>query len=177
MFAMNIPVGKNSSLFGKPLFKKQSNLQMVLPQESFKEGDLVYFKSDHGVMSQMGWISGKIINLKGQIMTGRMESCDIEIDDEEYYERFPSKGGKQIVHLSKNLVASLQHQDKSVPWFGLENNQDLKILNEATIIHNLRRRFKKRDDMTLTPYTYSGSVCIAVSICSLMERIEFIHII
>jgi myosin V len=99
----------------------------------------VYFPDDVNV-----WISGSIINQSGK------DTYDVEIDDDEVSD--------SVMTTYRGKIEDLPLQNEGSPADGVEDMVSLSSLNEATILDNLRKRFKY-----LHPYTYIGNICMAVN--------------
>ena len=80
----------------------------------------------------------------------------VYIDDEDWPDSVPRE---RIITL-KSLpgMDSLPMQNEDVPETGVDDMASLNFLHEASILDNIRRRFRMN-----IPYTYTGDICIATN--------------
>jgi hypothetical protein len=80
----------------------------------------------------------------------------VYIDDEDW----PESVSRERIITLKSLpgMDSLPMQNEDVPETGVDDMASLNFLHEASILDNIRRRFR----MNL-PYTYTGDICIATN--------------
>ena len=84
---------------------------------------------------------------------------DVEISDPDYVKSTPSKRRLQIDTSATPLSSlPLQNASSSAVSTGVDDMCALNYLHEASIMENLRIRFR-----TQLPYTYTGDICIAVN--------------
>jgi myosin-5 len=96
------------------------------------------------------WVNGEIVReLDGS-------NFEIVITDTEYVKN-GSLSETKIVTLNKVLDALPLQND--IPVSGVDDMTTLNYLHEASILDNLKRRFYHKH-----PYTYTGDICIAVSV-------------
>ena len=98
------------------------------------------------------WISADIVQ---EVKPGHYE---IEIDDIDYSEKLPRR---KIITMRKlcRKLDSLPLQNEGMTSSGVDDMCVLNYLHEPSILDNLRRRYT-----SYLPYTYTGEICIAVSI-------------
>lgn len=106
------------------------------------EGTRVYFSHEHYI-----WISGTIVSETGK------NTYDVNIDDEDIPEDVIQK---MTTYCGKLDDLPLQNESKKPE--GVDDMVSLNYLHEASILDNLRRRFKYQ-----CPYTYVGNIVIAVN--------------
>lgn len=98
------------------------------------------------------WITADIIK---EVKPGHYE---IEIDDDEF-KVSPGNSSKKVITMRDlcRKVDSLPLQNDGLTAAGVDDMTILNYLHEASILDNLRRRFKLS-----IPYTNTGDICIAV---------------
>ena len=99
------------------------------------------------------WLTADVVKL---IKVGQYE---VEITDSEFKSRSSNPIFRIIaVRNATESSVGLPLQNDSIPDIGVNDMCSLNYLHEASILDNLRRRFK-----SLHPYTFTGEICIAVS--------------
>ena len=98
----------------------------------------------------LAWVQATIIN---EVRRGHYE---IYIDDEDYSEALPKP--KVITLKSLPGLDALPMQNEDIEETGVDDMAKLNFLHEASVLDNLRRRFR-----TALPYTYTGDICIATN--------------
>jgi myosin-5 len=85
---------------------------------------------------------------------------DDEIGDGGSTSKASSGSSKKnrVIQLSKYNLDSLPLQNLDLPKEGVPDMCSLSYLHEASILDNLKRRFKHK-----FPYTYTGEICIAMN--------------
>ena len=98
------------------------------------------------------WITADIIK---EVKAGHYE---IEIDDPDF-KAGPGRPSKTVITMKSlcRKVDSLPLQNEGLGAAGVDDMTVLNFLHEASILDNLRRRFK-----LYVPYTNTGDICIAV---------------
>ena len=99
---------------------------------------------------ELGWISAEIVN---EVKRGHYE---IFIDDEDYSDSLPKT--KVITLKSFPGLDALPMQNEDIPDEGVDDMAKLNFLHEASILDNLRRRFRSS-----LPYAYTGDILIATN--------------
>ena len=105
----------------------------------------------HFIDEELAWVSADIIN---EVRRGHYE---IYIDDEDYSDALPRTKVITLKSLGPGLDA-LPMQNEDIDDTGVEDMAKLNFLHEASVLDNLRRRFR-----STLPYTYTGDICIATN--------------
>jgi myosin V len=102
----------------------------------------VYFPHEQYI-----WIKGEIIN------EVKKYEYEVFIDDSDIPDEV-----KDSMHSYCGKLDTLPLQNEGMEEEGVDDMVTLNYLHEASILDNLRRRFKHK-----LPYTYVGNICMAVN--------------
>jgi myosin heavy subunit len=128
-------------------------IEEIMKQDRVK----VFIPSD-----ELVWISAEIVR---EVKPGYYE---IEFDDPDY--KVTRDNPLRKVITMKTLcrkLDSLPLQNTGMTERGVDDMTALNYLHEASILDNLRRRFTIK-----APYTYTGNICIAVSVLDQSTRLH-----
>ena len=105
----------------------------------------------------------KLVWITATIQIGlKSDDYEVEITDEEYLTvKVQNRSLKTTI---KTPVDELLNQNENVGPLGVDDMCLLDHLHEASILDNLRLRFKNQ-----LPYTYTGDIIIAVSFVSRVQ--------
>lgn len=95
------------------------------------------------------WASGVLLSTANS--NGEVE---VRIVDDD----LPPESVSRRISLPKYSLTELPLQNLDLPVGGLPDMIHLPFLHEASILDNLRRRFR-----SAYPYTYTGDICIALN--------------
>jgi myosin-5 len=101
------------------------------------------------------WVTAEVVS---EAKAGGFTQYDVEITDQEVLSRTKMSTRTLTVKCSPGSSGTLPLQNEGLSEFGVNDMCALNYLHDASILDNLRRRFKSR-----LPYTYTGEICIALN--------------
>lgn len=103
---------------------------------------------------QLIWMAADIIK---EVAPGQF---DVEITDVDFRPTTANPARRVINMRAFVGLTALPLHNEGMGDNGVDDMTTLNFLHEASILDNLRRRFAQH-----LPYTYTGEICIAVSVC------------
>ena len=116
----------------------------------------VVLATDHKIMAFIP--DDDLVWLEVEVVKEDKGIYEVEIIDGDY-KVTPQTPSRKLVNIkSCGGLTALPLQNENLGDCGVDDMTTLNYLHEASILDNLRRRFKQH-----LPYTYTGEICIAVS--------------
>jgi myosin-5 len=111
---------------------------------------------------ELVWVTGELLfeDRDSGVVEVKVEDEDLAHMDSKSGSSGGSGSNKKnrVISLAKYNLESLPLQNIDLPKEGVDDMCSLSYLHEASILDNLKRRFKHR-----LPYTYTGEICIAMN--------------
>ena len=99
---------------------------------------------------ELVWITGELLFEDRDVGIVEVKVEDEDLSHEMHVTR--------LISLPKFNLASLPLQNNDLSIEGVPDMCSLSYLHEASILDNLKRRFRSK-----LPYTYTGEICVAVN--------------